>query len=171
MLMKFPLCWQAGFRRSQDSQRPGPAAADVGDAEFRRDRSRDQNLDSAYDPALDIHPLSLPQQRENNRHPNSITMLRHEPIDLPFLGWSFQDSPLNAAVGVVDENLGAVHFASDPLRVADGVRLLPMPEPVRSASCRLQEPITPMVRVRDDLEDYGLATPHFFSLSPRSWNP
>jgi hypothetical protein len=45
------------------------------------------------------------------------------------------------------------------------VRPLPVPEPEGSVSRGLEEPFAAMVRVRDDLEDCGLATGHFFSLS------
>ena len=47
---------QAGFRRSQDSQRRGPPAADVGDAGLTATGAT--KPDSALDPALDIHPLA-----------------------------------------------------------------------------------------------------------------
>jgi hypothetical protein len=80
---------------------------------------------------------------------------------LPFPGPSCHDSPLKAAIGVADENLGGVHLTCHPFGVADGVRHLPVPERVGSASGGLQEPFATVVRVRDDLEDYRLGTGQF----------
>jgi hypothetical protein len=88
--------------------------------------------------------------------PDSTKMLPHGPIGLPFLRWSFQDSPLDAAVNIADENLGGVHFPSDPLGVAHGVRPLTVPEAERSASRGLEKPIAAIARVRNDFKPQQL---------------
>ena len=101
--------------------------------------------------------------------PSAAPSPLREGFRLHFLpsGGPSHDSPLKAAVGVADENLGALHLTCDPPGVADGVRPLPIPEAERSASGGLQQPFATMMRVRDALEDYGLGTGQF---SPLAWN-